>query len=366
MIRPAARRPADSPDDDLRSGGGFFFRPGETDRPPGDMMAAMAENLFPVLDETLSNELGEVRAQVENTLAEAHPLIRDGLKDLVRGGGKLLRPLLVLLGCRLGECDGNQSRALAAGVELLHLASLVHDDVIDEATVRRGMPTLNHLFDARRAVIAGDYILSRCFILAGPYYRSEDYEELSGVIRDLTDSEIAQDAEPGRFDIGEEEYLDRIRGKTAALFRYAALLGARAGGAERDAREAFGRFAENMGLAFQIDDDILDVTGRGGMGKPVGADLTAGIPTLPLILALREEPGARRKLESYRRRSALRSYLKLIRRTGARDASRRRADDFRERARADLESLDNDLIRREGRNILDILARRVRSPEEAS
>jgi len=223
----------------------------------------------------------------------AHGFIQPYLQSLVSQQGKKLRPACVLLSHGIAaDSDPTETACrLAAGVELVHLASLVHDDIIDEASYRRGKETLHKKIGSRRAIVAGDYLLARAFSLLS----HEDIETVNpSIVSDricrLCESEIDQDSEIGDFSISENHYLRRIAGKTASLFSLSCYLGAQSAEAGKVDRVRLSRLGYNLGMAFQIQDDVLDITGsRKELGKSVGKDLRSGIVTLPVLLALEHD-----------------------------------------------------------------------------
>jgi heptaprenyl diphosphate synthase len=175
-------------------------------------------------------------------------------------------------------------------VELLHGATLIHDDVIDRAPLRRGKPTIYASGGAKRAVLVGDYLLAQSLELASKANDNRLVQVMTKGVSRLCSSEIEQDFSQGKLFITREDYYGRIRGKTAELFALSCFAGALLSGADRAVCDDFYQAGLDFGMAFQIDDDVLDYRGKGSrMGKRTGEDLRAGIPTLPLILALEHE-----------------------------------------------------------------------------
>jgi geranylgeranyl pyrophosphate synthase len=202
----------------------------------------------------------------------------------LEAGGKRLRPMLVLL-CA-GEGGGEEAVQAATAIELIHMATLVHDDVLDAAPLRRGRPTVAATSGRGRATATGDLLFSRAFALLAAAADLRSIELLSRASVALARGELAQRHDAYDTAIGEERYLQRCRLKTAALFECACLLG-------RD-DEALGAFGASIGLAFQLLDDVLDVSGPPERtGKARGTDLLDGTVTLPLILAAEQDPGIR-------------------------------------------------------------------------
>ena len=218
------------------------------------------------------------------------------VEDLLADGGKLLRPGFVILAGRFGRCDEERLCQLATGVELFHIATLIHDDIVDGAQQRRGRPSAPARLGARDAVLAGDWLLARSFFLMAAHaslptartFASSATRICAGEVREVA-SEHGLAAEVG-------DYLRRIDGKTAALFSASFRLGAMESGCAAELCEQLARVGRYLGMSFQIVDDILDVEGDAGrLGKPVGQDLRHGIYTLPVVYGLRSS--ARSELE---------------------------------------------------------------------
>jgi octaprenyl-diphosphate synthase len=207
-------------------------------------------------------------------------------------GGKRLRPILLLLSSRLVRPEGDTTEdavQLAAVVEMIHTATLVHDDVIDEANTRRGRPSANAVWGNQASVLAGDWLYMQAFQMSMRQRNFELLDMLIGLTQLLVEGELLQLERLGRLDISEADYMELVDRKTASLFSTCCRLGAMAGGADDVTAARLGEFAWNLGIAFQIIDDILDFTSKETiLGKPVGNDLAEGKVTLPLLYALTE------------------------------------------------------------------------------
>ncbi|HEX5609979.1 MAG TPA: polyprenyl synthetase family protein [Solirubrobacterales bacterium] len=232
----------------------------------------------------LPARLGEVEERLRQALAgHGGPLGEDAAATLA-AGGKRLRPMLVLL-CA-GETGGDASVRAATAIELIHMATLVHDDVLDEAPLRRGLPTVAATSGRDRAVATGDLLFSRAFALLSAAGDGRSVQLLAAASVALARGELAQRHDAFDLGVSEQRYLARCRLKTATLFECACLLG-------RD-DEHLSRFGAEVGLAFQLLDDVLDVTGPPERtGKARGTDLLDGTVTLPLIEAAAADPGIR-------------------------------------------------------------------------
>lgn len=215
-------------------------------------------------------------------------------------GGKRLRPaLLILSNYAVGGkgSDGNVIR-LATVMEMLHTATLVHDDIIDNADVRRNRASVNARFGNQTAVLMGDWLYMSAFETTVKERSLEIIDILTRLTRKMTEGELMQLTAIGRLDISENEYFDILRRKTALLFSACCEVGAILGGADKGQQDAMRDYGEHLGVAFQIADDVLDLTSeRENLGKPAGTDLLEGKLTLPIILLLQKEPSLRAVFE---------------------------------------------------------------------
>ena len=246
--------------------------------------------------------LGSCEKRLQAAVAGHQPELSAPAGDTLAAGGKRVRPLLVFCSAPVHVVTDPEARAAllsaAAAVELVHMATLVHDDLLDGATLRRGRPTVAATLGADRAVQTGDFLFARAFAELTSAGSPEAVQHLAAASLQLSQGEMDQNRAAFDFELGEEAYLARCRRKTAALFAVACRLGALAGSADPDAQKRLAAFGENVGLAFQIFDDILDLAGSpSATGKRRGTDLRDGTVTLPMILAMRHEPGLREELE---------------------------------------------------------------------
>lgn len=242
----------------------------------------------------LKEQLEAVEAQLVR-LASAHfPLLRTAAKHVTCGGGKRVRPAILLLSA--AACGRITHRAIvyAAVVELLHVASLVHDDVIDEAARRRGKPSARSRWGNKISVMVGDYLLARSFLRAATDGEQSLIEELAAAATQMCIGQIVELTAQGP-DFSQADYMKMSRAKTASLMGAAARIGARVGNGDARAIEMLGRFGMHFGTAFQLADDLLDlIAAEEQVGKPVLEDLRQGKVTLPLIYVLRTAPPAAR------------------------------------------------------------------------
>src|SRR5579863_6876897 len=216
---------------------------------------------------------------------------------LQSGGGKRLRPMLVLLSGRLLGDSNETLIRMAAVVEMIHTATLVHDDVIDLAKTRRGRPSINVVWGNHTSVLAGDWLYMQAFQIALRERNFPTLDLLINLTQMMVEGELLQLDRVGKIGVTEADYMELIDRKTASLFSACARLGAISVGAGEAAEARLGEYAWNLGIAFQLVDDILDFTSREKiLGKPVGNDLREGKVTLPLIYALEQADAEERKL----------------------------------------------------------------------
>jgi octaprenyl-diphosphate synthase len=223
---------------------------------------------------------------------------------LQSSGGKRLRPTLLLISAKLANTNGNPGSAcaiqLGAVVELIHAATLVHDDVIDAAETRRGRPSTNVKWGNHTCVLAGDWLYMQAFQIALRERSFQMLDLLIGLTQMMVEGELLQLDRIGRIDVSEADCMELVDRKTARLFSVCARLGALASHSDSRTEERLGEYAWNLGMAFQLVDDVLDFTAREKtLGKPVGGDLREGKVTLPLVYALeRAGPAERRQVET--------------------------------------------------------------------
>jgi heptaprenyl diphosphate synthase len=238
----------------------------------------------------VQSQLQRVHQTILEVVGQAHGFIRPILLEHLETTGKMLRPALVLITSKLGDRDvTDEAVRVAATIELIHLASLVHDDIIDSAPKRRGRATLFAHLGAKQAVLAGDFLLAKALSLTNDI-EGLNIMAVSNAMSRLCESELEQDAAQGDFFITHSTYLRRIAGKTASLFALACYAGVALQKREDLTEVICHRTGYTLGMAFQIQDDILDYNGSSQkLGKNTANDLRCGIPTLPLIYALEEE-----------------------------------------------------------------------------
>jgi len=239
-----------------------------------------------IITEPISSELTDFIALFNQSLSHTNGMLTQALDHIRQRAGKRMRPILILLMAKNFGRITDATQHAAVGLELLHTASLVHDDVVDESGERRGQASVNQVFDNKVAVLVGDYILSTA-LLQVSYTHSEGIVRcLAELGRTLSNGEILQLSNIQNQDISEDIYYQVIKQKTAALFEACAALGAVSAGATESEVESARRFGRNLGIIFQIRDDIFDYYDHGEIGKPTGNDMIEGKLTLPVIYAL--------------------------------------------------------------------------------
>ncbi len=233
----------------------------------------------------VAEDLDRVEAQIRESIAADGPRLAAPMGELFAAGGKRLRPALVLLAGRLGRLSEAHFHA-AAAVELTHAATLVHDDVIDHSAVRRGHPTVAAALGDAPAIVVGDYYFAKAYQQAAMTADPAVVDAIAGAVMTICRGELAQSEGRFRYRPSLAEYRERIEAKTAALLAASAWIGGRLAGLGDDHQKLLRRYGLQLGLAFQIADDVLDYTaGEAELGKPVGHDLLEGHATLPLLLA---------------------------------------------------------------------------------
>ena len=231
-------------------------------------------------------EMEDFTRLFEESLSSSNLLLQNVIAHIRQKRGKMMRPMLVLLAAKLLGGVRPATLHAAASLELLHTASLVHDDVVDESTERRGQLSVNAIYNNKVAVLTGDYLLATALVQAGMTRNLGIIDLISVLGRELADGELLQLSNVRNEQFSEEVYFEVIRKKTAALFAACTKAGALSVGADAEKTEFLRRFGEYIGLCFQIRDDIFDYYENKGVGKPTGNDMLEGKLTLPVLYAL--------------------------------------------------------------------------------
>lgn len=292
--------------------------------PPPDPLALIFE------------DMRQVDARIAAALASKVPLVGDVARYIISAGGKRLRPALVLFTCGALGCQDPARHELAAVVEFIHTATLLHDDVVDESTLRRGRTTANEVFGSAASVLVGDFLYSRAFQMMVTLDDMRVMQVLSEATNVIAEGEVLQLMNTHDASVDEQAYLEVIRSKTAKLFEASGRLGAIV--AKAPAHEAAcALYGQALGTAFQIIDDILDYDGNAKvMGKNLGDDLREGKVTLPLIAAMRQGNPQQQQLLQQAIESGgvdhMDQVLEIVNQTGALTIARQAANDEAQRA----------------------------------
>ncbi|WP_092077408.1 polyprenyl synthetase family protein [Poseidonocella sedimentorum] len=319
------------------------------------------------LADLLAEDLGAVNALIRTRMASRHaPRIPEVTAHLVEAGGKRLRPMLTLAAARLCGYAGGYHIHLAATVEFIHTATLLHDDVVDESEQRRGRPTANLLWDNSSSVLVGDYLFARSFQLMVETGSLRVLDILANASATIAEGEVLQLSAARNLATDEGVYLQVIKGKTAALFSAATEVGGVIAGAPEDQVKALFDYGDALGIAFQIVDDLLDYGGQSGtIGKNVGDDFRERKLTLPVIKAVAAADDEERAFWSRvieagdQRAGDLEQALALMAKHGALEATRDDALAHAARSKAALAALPDHPVRKLLSDLADFVVARV-------
>ena len=311
----------------------------------------------------IAEDMLGVDAAIRKFLHSDVVLVRQVAEYIVSAGGKRMRPALVLLAARACGYDGKDHLQLAAIVEFIHTATLLHDDVVDESSLRRGRQTANAAFGNAASVLVGDFLYSRAFQMMVGLGSMRIMEVLADATNTIAEGEVLQLMNCRNADISEDEYLQVIRFKTAKLFEAAGRLGAILAGADAATEEGLAAYGMHLGTAFQLIDDVLDYSGQEAeTGKHLGDDLAEGKPTLPLIHVMRNGTAE----QSSRVRAAIEQgngedflgVLHALRDSGALDVAREQGRREAEAAKRALATLADSKFRQTLLEFADFAVRR--------
>jgi heptaprenyl diphosphate synthase len=320
----------------------------------------------PVVEDAVTATLVRVESELRLSVASADPLIAEAARHLVDAGGKRFRPLLVALGAQFGDPTGDLVVPAAVVMELTHLATLYHDDVMDEADVRRGAPSANSRWGNSVAILVGDFLFARAADIAADL-GTEAVRLQARTFARLVHGQIAETVGPRGGD-PIEHHLHVIREKTASLIATSARFGGMFGGADPEHIQALEGYGETIGVAFQLSDDLLDIASESTQsGKTPGTDLREGVPTLPVLYAL---AGDDTDAASVRLRELLSAgplvddalhaeALGLLRESPALKRARETVRGYAEEARAELAALPDGTPRRAMESLCDFIADRT-------
>jgi heptaprenyl diphosphate synthase len=310
-------------------------------------------------------DIERIERALEEVVRSDHVMLNDASLHLLKAGGKRIRPVFVLLAGEFGDNDPEPLTKVAVSLELIHMGSLVHDDVIDDAEIRRGQSTVKAKWDNRIAMYTGDYIFAKALMVITDLHNPLIHQQLSKAMVEMCIGEMEQIRMFFRTDQSVRDYLLRIRRKTALLIASSCHMGALAAGVPHRQCQALYSFGYNVGMAFQIRDDILDLIGtEQELGKPPGSDIRQGNITLPVIYAL-QDPAIRPKLleqieaiRSAEGNADIADFLELVRRSAGIDRAEELADRFIAKAIRNLEALPDIPARRNLHDIARFIGKR--------
>lgn len=290
-------------------------------------------------------EMEEFEGRFRSSMRSAVPLLDRITHYIVKRKGKQMRPLFVFLTAKMLADTTDSTYRAAALIELLHTATLVHDDVVDDADTRRGFFSINALWKNKVAVLVGDYLLSRGLLLSVKHKDFHLLEIVSNSVREMSEGELMQMEKARRLDITEEVYFEIIRQKTASLIASCCACGAASVTDDRAVIEQLRLFGETVGIAFQLRDDLFDYGTDTGIGKPTGIDIKERKMTLPLIYALGKASSEQRKLmintvkNHNTDKAKVDRVLQLVSELGGIEYARGKMNEYRNRAKAMLASM---------------------------
>lgn len=308
-------------------------------------------NIFAKIFKTLENDLKKVDQTIINNSSDDAQLIKEITNHITSAGGKRVRPILTILSAKLCNYDvknSNNHINLAAAVELIHTATLLHDDVVDEGELRRGKKTANAIWGNKASILVGDYLLSTAFQLMVKCGSLPVLDLLSSISRTMSNGEVLQLTNSTNIEIEEEQYFEIISQKTAILFAAATQVGAMISNVDKNKEQALQKFGDNLGIAFQIIDDVLDYSSSSqDLGKEIGDDFFEGKVTLPIIITFSKANEAEKKrirqifnenlISEEKNYDLLTEMMDLIKKYQAIELSLQKAMQYRQKAADNLE-----------------------------
>jgi geranylgeranyl pyrophosphate synthase len=330
------------------------------------MSRGEVEELWEMIQKEKKNfktDMAFIEKELTCCILDSYPsILYDASKHLIMTGGKRIRPALATLSYNATKGDDGDVKyitPLAIALELIHTATIIHDDIIDKSSMRRGGPTVNVKWGNETALLAGDLIFSKAFGLIGTYENKRVIDTISNACIKLAEGEVLETLHTGNLDMTEEVYLEVIERKTASLFKACTKCGAILGGGSEEEVAALSRYGYLMGIGFQMTDDVLDVvSGEAKLGKPIGADVCLGRPTFVILRAM-EVAGEKEKriLDKIikRKRSSkgdIQKALEIIKNTNSIEYASKRAKSFIERAKREI----TDLRESEAKRSLELIA----------
>lgn len=310
-------------------------------------------------------EMKNVEKKIYSSIKSRQPVVEEATSELIRAGGKRLRPLLMILAAKNGLYNERIIISLAAAIEIVHMATLVHDDIIDEAHLRRGIYTVQSKWGKEVAVFTGDYFLCKAFMLMPKSYDSKKMGKFIRTIKTICEGEIQQYSMRYQKQLSVRGYLKRIAAKTAVLFSLSARIGAQEARSNKKVVRAFAKFGMQIGMAFQITDDLLDFTGKvNELGKPVARDFAQGIYTLPIVYALQNAHYAKMLIPLMQKKSYTDSDMlkvaEIANESGGIAFSRQLVDSYIKKSTQQLDNISSDRIKAIMKELLEMVIDRKR------
>ncbi|MGE6258840.1 heptaprenyl diphosphate synthase component II [Heyndrickxia sporothermodurans] len=309
----------------------------------------------------LKTDIDVIEKELVAAIQSKSDLLQNASLNLIQAGGKRIRPVFVLLSAKFGKYDIEVIKNVAVSLELIHMASLVHDDVIDDAELRRGKPTVKARWDNRIAMYTGDYILACSLEYMTKIENSIAHRILADTMVEVCIGEIKQIQDKFRFDQNLRDYLRRIKRKTAILIAASCQLGAVAAGTDEEMHKKLYKFGYYVGMSYQITDDILDFTAsEKQLGKPAGSDLLQGNITLPVLYAM-ENPSVEKMIKTVSEsttKEEMKNLIINIKETGAIEKSNLLSQRYLKKAMDILEQLPNNRIRKSLIDVANFIGKR--------
>lgn len=309
----------------------------------------------------LNSDINTIEKKLEETIQSDSLLLKHASLHTLQAGGKRIRPVFVLLAGKFGRYDIDVMKNVAVALELIHMASLVHDDVIDDADLRRGQPTVKAKWDNKTAMYTGDFIFALSLELMTEINKPLAHKILANTIVEVTVGEIQQIKDKYRFNQNLRDYLRRIKRKTALLISASCQLGAIAADVEESIHKKLYLFGYYVGMSYQITDDILDFTStEEKLGKPAGGDLLQGNITAPVLYAM-ENPKIRFEIEKVHENmepAEIQTIITQIKKSGAIEKSHALSDMYLDKALDILEQLPANRAKKTLRDIAKFIGRR--------
>ncbi len=310
----------------------------------------------------LKSDIDIIEKELEKAVNSSSCLINDASLHLLQAGGKRIRPIFVLLGAKFGEYDIEKMKDVAVPVELIHMASLVHDDVIDDSNMRRGRPTVKSQWNNRVAMYTGDFIFARALEYITKLEDPLVHQILARTMVEICNGEVIQIEDKFRLDQGLKDYFRRIKRKTALLISSSCELGAVAAGVDPKTVRHLKRFGDFVGISFQMIDDVLDIMATDKeLGKPAGSDLLQGNITLP-ILMLKDDPEMKPYLTKVfagtLTETERQNMLQYVRKSDAIEQANKMSDKYLKKALQEIDALPKHPVKKKLRDVALFMGKR--------